>query len=552
MKNLENNDRMNYEFEHSSIKNDAAERAKQQPLLQRIIRTISGRNKAFRELVVDAGPMENRVALLENGILEDFEFDRYGEEDFIGAIFKGKIQNIEPGLKAMFVDIGQEKNAFLHYWDMLPAASDSSFEVTRNNRSGKADKKIDLQNIPGCYPIGTDIMVQITKGQIGTKGPRVTTNIALPGRCLVLMPLNSECGISKKVDDKKERVRLKNILNKISIPDGMGVIIRTAGIGKKIRYFVRDLHILLKKWQDIIAAYQGGKKLGVLYKEPGLLERTVRDFLTDDVDRVIVNDPEAYENMLKMIGQISQRSKAKLLQFGENIPIFERFNIERQIEQTFKRCVPLPCGGEIIIHETEALTSIDVNTGNYKAQNGESKNFIFNLNCEAAKEVTRQLRLRNIGGLIVVDFIDMKNRRDRIKLYELVCAEMSRDKAKSHVLQISQLGLMELSRQRHSQSNSSELRSPCPYCCGDGFVKSDLTMCSEVYRNIVSYVRRNSDVPGMCIKVHVNPEVLEQLKRREKLLFDVERKFDIKLTFLADTTFHIEQYKITHQSANPC
>ncbi|MDR2721157.1 MAG: Rne/Rng family ribonuclease, partial [Puniceicoccales bacterium] len=536
MKNLNGED---YKLEHDAIRNGASERAKQQPLLRRIIKALSSRDKVFREMVVDIDPMESRVALLEDGILENFEFDRYGEENFIGAIFKGKIQNIEAGLKAMFVNIGQDKNAFLHYWDMLPAANDSSFEVIRNNRSSES-KKIELHDIPKHYPIGTNIMIQITKGQIGTKGPRVTTNISLPGRCLVLMPLNGECGISKKIEDDKERIRLKDILNKISIPDGMGVIIRTAGIGKKIRHFVRDLHILLRKWQDISERYQRSEKQEILYKEPDLLERTVRDFLTDDIDRVIVNEEEAYNRMLGIVGQISPRSKSKFFLFNENIPIFERFNVERQVGQTFKRCVPLPCGGEIVIHETEALTSIDVNTSNYKVGDDENKNYIFSLNCEAAKEITRQLRLRNIGGLIVIDFIDMKNKRDRIKLYELVRGEMARDKAKSHVLQISQLGLMELSRQRHSQSNSSELRSACPYCNGDGFVKSALTMCSEIYRNIVSYIQHNTNTKGTCVKIHINPEVLEQLKAREKILFDVEQKFHVKLSCVADTTCHLE------------
>ncbi|MDE6431833.1 MAG: Rne/Rng family ribonuclease [Opitutales bacterium] len=529
------------------LKIEASERAKQQPLLQRIIKALSKKDNIFRELVVDNNPIERRVALLENGVLHDFEFERYGDNDYVGAIFKGKIQNIEPGLKAMFVDIGHEKNAFLHYWDLLPAANDSSFEVTRNNRS-KSAKKIGLHDIPAQYPIGSDVMVQITKGQIGTKGPRVTTNISLPGRYLVLMPINGECGISKKIDDPKERARLRNILDKISIPEGMGVIIRTAGVGKKVRYFVRDLYILLKRWQKIFDDYQASKNPCLLYEEPDLIDRTVRDFLTDDIDRIIVNTRSAFSRISDTIEQISPRSKSKLFLFEENIPIFERFNIDRQIEQTFHRRVPLSCGGEIVIHETEALTSIDVNTGNYKAPENESKSYIFDLNCEAAKEIVRQLKLRNIGGLIVVDFIDMKSRGDRSKLYELVYREMANDKAKSHVLPISQLGLMELSRQRHSQSNCSELRSPCPYCSGDGFIKSHATMCSEIYRNIVNYIKRLSEKQQMAdkklIKISLNPEVLAQFKKRETFLLELEKEYNVKLSFIADTSYHAERYKI--------
>lgn len=529
------------------LKNEASERAKKQPLLQRIIKALSKKDNIFRELVVDNNPIERRVALLENGILHDFEFERYGDNDYVGAIFKGKIQNIEPGLKAMFVDIGHEKNAFLHYWDLLPAANDTSFEVTRDNHSRTA-KKIGLQDIPAQYPVGSSVMVQITKGQIGTKGPRVTTNISLPGRYLVLMPINGECGVSKKIEDPKERARLRRILDKISIPEGMGVIIRTAGIGKRVRYFVRDLYILLKRWEKILADYQSEGKPCLLYQEPDLIDRTVRDFLTDDIDRVIVNTASTFSRMSETIGQISPRSQSKLFLFDENIPIFERFNIDRQIEQTFRRRVPLSCGGEIVIHETEALTAIDVNTGNYKNTEKETKSYIFNLNCEAAKEIVRQLKLRNIGGLIVVDFIDMKSKGDRTKLYELVCKEMDRDKAKSHVLPISQLGLMELSRQRHSQSNCSELRTPCPYCSGDGFVKSNATMCSEIYRNIENYIKRLAEktpvLDKKLIKISLNPDVLTQFKKREEFLLNLEKEFNVKLSFIADTSYHTERYKI--------
>ncbi len=530
-----------------TLKGEASERAKQQPLLQRIIKALSKRDNVFRELVVDDSPIERRVALLENGILQDFEFERYDDVNYVGAIFKGKIQNIEPGLKAMFVNIGHEKNAFLHYWDLLPAANDNSFEITRNNKSIPA-KNISLQEIPSKYPIGSDVLVQITKGQIGTKGPRVTTNIALPGRYLVLMPINGECGISKKIDDAKERSRLRDILNKIKIPDGMGVIIRTAGAGKKVRYFVRDLHILLRRWQKIMNDYNANDKPCLLYEEPDLIDRTVRDFLTDDIDRVIVNETKTLARMSDIVEQISPRSKAKLYIFEESIPIFERFNIERQIEQTFRRRVPLSCGGEIVIHETEALTAIDVNTSNYKVSEKETKSYIFNLNCEAAKEIVRQLKLRNIGGLIVIDFIDMKSKGDRSKLYDVVCKELQNDKAKSHVLPLSQLGLMEISRQRHSQSNCSEMRYCCPYCNGDGFVKSDVTMCSEIYKNTVNYIKRLGEkrpVNGIrSIKISLNPDVLSQFKKKEKLLLDIEKQYNVQLSFIADTSYHIERYKI--------
>ena len=528
------------------IKKEAALRAKKQPFLQRIIKSLSRSDKTFRELIVSCELTGKRVALLQDGILENYEFETVDEKNLVGAIFKGKIQNLEPGLKAAFVDIGQEKNAFLHYWDIVPAVAEKTFEVIRKN-SSKKRKNITMQDIPNLYSIGTDIMVQVIKGQIGSKGPRVTTNIALPGKCLVLMPFSDECGISKKVDDPKERERLKEIVNKLTIPDGMGVIVRTAGVGKKIRYFIRDLHILLQEWERIQARNeQPGPAL--IHEEPDLIERTVRDFLTDEIDRIIVNDEDTFNKMLESVAKVSPRSKQKFHLFTENVPIFERFNIERQIVQTFHRRVPLSCGGEIVIHETEALTAIDVNTGNFKAREKDGTNFIYDLNVEAGKEIARQLRLRNIGGLIVVDFIDMVSKRDRANIFYLMRRELSKDRAKNFILPISQLGLMEISRQRHSQSNISEMRALCNYCHGNGYTKSSRTMCNEIYRKISEFLQKKREkVPlTKCIKVKVtvNNEVLERMKADEKALASLQQKFGAKFTFCADSTLHIESYTI--------
>ncbi|MDR1413833.1 MAG: Rne/Rng family ribonuclease [Puniceicoccales bacterium] len=529
------------------IKKEATTRAKQQPIIQRIIKSLSRSDKIFRELILSCELTENRLALLEDGILENYEFELLNEKNFVGAIFKGKIQNLEPGLKAAFVDVGEDKNAFLHYWDILPEANDKTFEVIRKN-SSKKRKVITLDDIPHMYKIGTDIMVQVVKGQIGNKGPRVTTNIALPGKCVVLMPFSGECGISKKIEDDKERSRLGDILNKLTIPDGMGVIVRTAGIGKKARHFVRDLHGLLQEWENILANYGNSSVPTLIHREPDLIERAVRDFLTDEVDRVIVNNKTTFDRMIKLVGSISPRSKQKFHLFTENIPLFERFNIERQVEQTFTRCVPLTCGGEIVIHETEALTSIDVNTGNYKSKEKNFDNFIFNVNFEAGKEIARQLRLRNIGGLIVIDFIDMGNRKDRLSIFQLMRSELSKDRAKNFVLPISQLGLMEISRQRHSQSNSSEMRAPCPYCRGDGFIKSPRTMCNEIYRKLIEFLQQKctkiSNETQIEFKVTLNNEVLERMKADEKDILSVEQTFNAKLIFRADSSLHVEKYKI--------
>ena len=541
-------------IDHKELKDDAAKRAKKQPLVTRIIKAIKNEKKSYSELIINSEPLEKRVALLKDGVLEKFEVERTGEAREVGAIFKGRIQNLEAGLKAAFVDIGEPKNAFLHYWDILPAANDSGIEIVRDNKTAKQRKreseKVSVKDIPKLYPIGSEIIVQITKGQIGTKGPRTTTNIALPGRFLVLMPHAGTLGISRKIDDRKERSRLKGILRDLTLPEGMGLIIRTAGEGKKARFFIRDLHILLKRWEVINQRMDATNKPGCLYVEPDIVGRTVRDFLTEDIDRVMVDKKQDYEDIIAEVTTISPRSKSKIHIFEEDIPVFERFNIERQIEQTYMRCVPLPGGGEIVIEETEALISVDVNTGSHKNKTKkDGKDFITQVNLEAATEIARQLRLRNIGGLIILDFIDMKAKKDRNAVLNRMRREMEHDKAKNHILAISTLGIMQMTRQRHSESHSSGIYTDCPYCHGRGSVKSSRTMSVEIQRRIISIIRhiraRDGHDKEINLRVLLNPSNLERLRNEdEDLLLGIEESYGARLSFRADPIYHVENFKI--------
>jgi len=539
----------------SVLKQEAQERAKQRPLIQKILSIFSKKETgAYRELIINSEPLEKRVALLVDGILDKFEIERESDDRMVGGIFKGRVKNLDPGLKAAFVDIGFTKNAFLHYWDILPAAADSSVEVVRVNRSSKqSDKpKVTLKDIPGLYPPGTEIVVQVTKGPISTKGPRTTTNLSLPGRFLVLMPYSDQCGISRKIEDPKERQRLKKMLQELTIPEGMGVIVRTAGEGKKTRYFVRDLHILLKKWEDISRHMTSDKAPSCLYQEPDIVERTVRDFLTEDIDRVLIDNEKDCEHVQDIVGLISKRSRSKIHFYNDSIPIFERFNIERQIEQTFNRHVQLPSGGQIVVDETEALVAIDVNTGAHKARSGEEKNTIFQVNLEAATEIARQIRLRNMGGLIIIDFIDMKERRHREQVYKRMAGAMSEDKAKNHILPISTLGIMQMTRQRQQESLASNLYTDCPYCRGRGIVKSATTMSVELQRRLGSIVRRlQIRHPGkeFALRVMVHPSVMERLKIEDAdLLVRMEKLYGVKLSFRADPNYHVENYKVINSA----
>jgi ribonuclease G len=533
----------------TELKAGARERAQQRPLLQKILSVFQKEKGSYRELIINSEPLEKRVALLVDGRLEKFEIERESDNRMVGGIYKGRIKNLDPGLKAAFVDIGYAKNAFLHYWDMLPVA-DSSVEVVRVNRKKDAKPRgeVTVKDIPGLYPPGTDIVIQVTKGPIGTKGPRTTTNLSIPGRYLILTPYSDGCGISRKIEDVNERRRLKQLINELTIPEGMGVIVRTAGEGKKARYFVRDLHLLLKKWEEISRKMQNERAPTCLYMEPDLVERMVRDFLTEETDRVLIDNKADFERMQALVSLISKRSRSRVAFYTDSIPIFERFNIERQIEQTGQRKVSLPSGGEIIIDETEALIAIDVNTGSHKNRSGDEKNTIYAVNMEAAEEIARQIRLRNLGGLIILDFIDMKERRHRNSIYEKMVDLMSGDKARNHILPISQLGIMQMTRQRQQESLSSNLYTECPYCKGRGIVKSATTMSVELQRRLSSVVRRlqlRNDGRGYSLRVLVHPAILERLRSEDAdLLVRMEKSFGVKLSFRADPNYHLEHFKI--------
>jgi len=533
------------------LNQEAKLRAKKRPLLEKIIRLLKRDNEPYREIVINVEPFEKRVALLVEGVMQKFEIERSGDESMVGAIFKGKIQNLEPGLKAAFVDIGQPKNAFLHYWDIFPTTTDNSYEIVRENKTKEQKKaqKFSTKDIPEKFPIGTEIIVQITKTQIGTKGPRVTTNIAIPGRYLVLMPYAGQCGISRKIEDRSERERIKKILKSMKVPEGMGVIVRTAGQGKRWTYFVRDLHMLLNIWKKIQQRIETVPAPAMIYKEPDLIERTVRDFLTEQTDRILIDSREDYDRIMRSVSEISRRARSKIQLFKENIPIFERYNIERQIAQTFQRRVPLPSGGEIVIDETEALVAIDVNTGSHKGKSEDGKDFILQANLEAVTEAARQVRLRNLGGLVIIDTIDMKSRKDRQAVYKRLKEEMEKDKAKSQVLPISQLGIMQMTRQRHAQSNSSGIYMPCPYCGGKGLIKSSRTMSAEIQRKIVSTYRSHrdngNDKRELSMMILLHPDNLARIQSEDyEHMINLEKAYNLKLTFRADPAYHMENFRI--------
>ena len=496
-------------------------------------------------IVVNVERLERRVALLEDGVLEEYTVEREGDQNIVGGIFKGRVKNIEGGLKAMFVDIGLDKNAFLHFWDAIPAALDGGLEeIQREGKKKQPQRKVTSKDIPDIYPIGSEIVIQVSKGPIGTKGPRVTTNISMAGRYLVLMPFTEQFGISRKIEDPKERARLRKIVHKLQVPEGMGIIMRTVAQGTRARHFVRDLHMLLEQWDEIEARRVNNAAPACIFQEPGLIERTARDFLTDEIDQVMCDDAETTEMIRQIAGKISRRAKRRIHYMPTTTqPIFERVNIQKQIDEAFSRQVWLKCGGYIVIDETEALIAIDVNTGRNRGSKDVDK-MILETNVEAAVEVARQLRLRNIGGLVVIDLIDMRHRKDQQTVYKAIKDRLKKDKAKTQVLQISPVGLMEMTRQRLNESLRDSMYEPCPYCQGRARVKTPMTMSVEIQRRLNTVIQKHRDSVGDIIVV-VNTEVLNRFKSEDaKLLGELERSHSGRLIFRSDPTLNRERFAI--------
>jgi len=501
-------------------------------------------HKTGNKLIISVEKLERRVALLENGRLEEYNVERNSSRNIVGSVYKGKVKNIEMGLKAMFVDIGFEKNAFLHFWDAIPAALDSGIEEIDRPKDRRPKKRITAKDIPSIYPVGSEVIVQVTKGPIGSKGPRVSTNLSFAGRYLVFMPYSDRSGISRKIEDPKERDRLRKILRGLEIPEGVGVIIRTVGEGQRARYFVRDLSLLIEQWARVEESIKNDPAPCRVFEEPDLVERTVRDFLTDEIDEVVCDDRAAIDRMNAMVGQISRRARNRIQFYDGAAPIFETFGVQKQIDDAFHRQVWLKCGGYIVIDETEALVAVDVNTGRNKGGRDVEKT-ILQTNLEAADEIARQLRLRNIGGLIIGDFIDMKNRRDQQAVYNLMKERLKRDKAKTHVLPLSALGLMEMTRQRAQESLSDSIYENCPYCQGRGVVKTSMTTSVELHRTLNTVMRKYQDTVH-DLRIILNPDVLKRLKEEdEEFLVELERRYAGRLTFRGDPTYHHEKFMIT-------
>ena len=524
-----------------------------------------GLGKKQRQIIINSEKLETRVAFLNSGKLEEYKMERSDASSAPGSVYIGKIVNIETTLQAAFVDIGEDRNAFLPFREMIPATSDIAENLRKtddkaltrsksplsqrldkiNSRIKKLKtKRITEKDIPNLFPIGTEILLQIVKGPIGNKGPRGTMEISLAGRYIVLLPFADNIGLSRKIEDKKERSRLKQIMRELEIPKGFGCICRTNAEERKKVFLKRDLDMLLELWNRMETADIKPGHPALLYSEPTLLEKTVRDSLTEDIDEVVIDEKERFIYVKSLMSQIAGPAiTRKLTHYRKANPVFDAFKVEEQINSIFERVVYLDGGGYICIDETEALISIDVNTGVRKGK--DHPETILHTNLAACTEIARHLRLRDIGGLVVVDFIDMRPQKDRDMVLKLMRKLVREDRARSTILPISRLGLMQMTRQREGESVLATVFDPCPYCDGKGKIESATTISVQIQRRLKEIMTRHQRHKDLSLRIIVHPSILARLKNEDNaLITELENQYGHMLTFRADPSLHHSKFKI--------
>lgn len=515
-----------------------------------------------KQLIINASAFETRVALIEGGHVAEYYIERQKERGIVGSIFKGRILRVLPGMQSAFVDVGLERSAFLYGGDIQPPggpanelpefmededktlvnlSTEGPTPVSGDAAPNSSQRPQRFFKIADLVKEGQEVLVQVAKDAIGTKGARITTYLSFPGRYVVLMPNINHIGISRRISNEDERTRLRNIVQKVR-PDGMGIIVRTASEGVSDEKLTADIDFLLKLWENVKSKASKASSPSLVHEDLNLVFRATRDLISRDLERIVIDNKEIYEDVVRFLNRFSVKLGAQVQLYQSDTAIFDAYGIELEVARALGSKVWLKSGGYLVIERTEALTAIDVNTGRFVG--GKSLgDTIVRTNLEAVKEIVLQLRLRNIGGIIILDFIDMDRADDRDRVFNALTEELKKDKAKNSALRISEMGLVQMTRKRTEESLSQKLCAPCPYCEGKGEIKSAITVSYDIIRELA---REFSKIPAETFVLKAHPQVIDRLCEEDsEFVQDVRERFAKKVILKTAPEFHMEQYEIS-------
>ena len=508
-----------------------------------------------KEMIVSTNGHETMVAILEDDQVAEIFVERERQRGVVGNVYKGRVSKVLPGMQSSFIDIGLERDGFLYVaevidtleeFEKLEADDDTKADGAgrRNSRESARDRA--KQKIEEMLKEGQEILVQVVKEPLGTKGARLTSHVTMAGRFLVFMPTVDHVGVSRKIESREERSRLRGIVREFRESHGFtgGVIIRTAASGRPKEDIVSDLEAFHKIWTEIRQKSDSHRAPAVVYREASLVSKLLRDLLTEEYQSIRIDNEIEYKRVIELVERIMPSLAPKVKLYTKPFPIFDEYGVQAEIDKALKSKVWLKSGGSIVINQTEALVAIDVNTGRYvgKKSSGRLEDTIVKTNLEAVREIVRQIRLRDLGGIIVLDFIDMEEKKNRQKVLQAVEQELKKDRSPSKALQVSDFGLIIITRKRVKQSLERVLTEPCPYCSGTGVIKSSATICYE----ILSEVRKvGPDLNGHRLLLRVNPDIARALKEEESaVLKDLRQSIGKDVTIKSDSHLHHEQFDV--------
>jgi ribonuclease G len=499
----------------------------------------------MHEILLNVESKETRYAHLHHGQLHDLIIERKKERQLSGNIYRGRVTNILHNIQSAFIDVNEGDNGFIHISDIIENTKkfeeifemDFDLDYDISSVNAKPGKSLNIEEVMKLHQ---PVLVQVVKEPIGSKGARLTSNLSIAGRYLVLLPNSAHRGVSRKIDDRASRERLKKIIRSFEMPQDMGLICRTASRFASTEMLIDEAQELLDNWQEIISKFNASSKPALLYEESDLIKRAMMTAIDKKYDRILIDDYNVYQRCRRLYDRYKTEHSLRIEYFRDKTPMYERFNIEREIEKTLRRKVWMPSGGYLYFDKTEAMHTVDVNSGRSTNNDSNIEESLLRINMEAAAEITRQLRLRNIGGLVICDFIDMRSRKNQRRVLEKLRESMKEDSAKCTILRMSEFGLIEMTRQRSRNTLAQTMFTACPYCAGAGAIKTHESITIEIERTLKKII---STKEQFGLKLATHPQLLKYMQEIDKsYLISFAEGLNAQIEFFSDDSLHINEF----------